>query len=63
MNEGHLQRKLGLGWGIQLGLLFGGQLLIDGIGLELGLGWGLYKSQILGLRSPCIRSFSIIGVP
>lgn len=45
---------------IQQGLLCGG--LFPGVGTVLGLGLvlGSCKSQILGLHSLCIRSFSII---
>lgn len=49
--------------GTQLGRLFDGQPLVAGIDRELGLVWELYKSRTQGLRSQCIRSFSIIGDP
>lgn len=62
MSEVHPQRRLGFGLGIQQESLFGGLLQVVGTGRARGLGWGLCKSQSLGLRSPCIHSFSIIDV-
>ena len=56
------RRKLELERGTQLGPLFGGLLQVDGIGRGPGHWWGSYKSQSPGLRSLCIRSFSITDV-
>ena len=63
MNEVHLQQTLALGLVSLVGLLFDGLCLVAGTGQGPNPVWGLYMSQILGLRSQYIRSFSIIGVP
>lgn len=63
MSGGRRQRKLGLERETQLGLPFGDLLQAAGIGQGRGHWWGLYKNRSLGLRSLCIRSFSIIDVP
>lgn len=58
-SEVRLRQKLGLGWGIQLVLLFDGLLLEGGIGLGLSLVWELCMSQSRGLHSQYTRNFSI----
>ena len=57
-----LQLRLRLGLGIQREQLYGGLLLEGGTARGRGLVWGVYKSRTQDLRSPCTRSFSIIGV-
>lgn len=62
MSAGRLLLKLKPGRATQQGLLLGGRFLAGGTGRGGGLGLGPYKRQRPGLRSLCIRSFSIIGV-
>lgn len=62
MSEGRLRLKLALELGIQRGQLFGGLLLVVGIGRGPGLVLGPCTSQTRGLRSLCIHNFSIIDV-
>ena len=63
MSVGRLLPKLGCESGIRLAPLFGGQSQVGGIDRELNLVWEACRSQIQGLHSLYIRSFSIIGGP
>lgn len=62
MSVRRLRMRLIYGLGVLWVGLLDYQLLTGGVHLVLGHWLGLYRSQSIGLRNRCTRSFSIIGV-